>query len=158
MRLGRNDAGPLGDASVSNSATPVAISGLAGAGPVTTFAYDGDGLRVANGPGGMVLSRIDEVGEVAYYHGDYLGSTRALTDAAGEVVAISNYDPYGNPTSSTGSLTQPFGFAGQYTDAETGQYLRARYYDPATAQFLIRDPLVGLTGQPYACADNNPVN
>ena len=46
-----------------------------------------------------------------------------------------------------------------YTDAETGfQYLRARYYDPATGQFLNRDPLEALTGQPYAYAENNPLN
>jgi len=52
----------------------------------------------------------------------------------------------------------PFGFAGQLTDAETGfQYLRARYYDPATAQFLTRDPLESLTKQPYAYAVDNPL-
>ena len=32
-------------------------------------------------------------------------------------------------------------YAGQYTDPATGlQYLRARYYDPATQQFLTVDP------------------
>jgi len=36
----------------------------------------------------------------------------------------------------TGTRT-PFGYAGQYTDAESSlQYLRARYYDPDTQQFL----------------------
>ena len=34
----------------------------------------------------------------------------------------------------------------------------ARYYDPATGQFLTRDPLVDATGQPYAYAADNPVN
>ena len=33
-----------------------------------------------------------------------------------------------------------------------------RYYDPATGQFLSVDPLVATTGQPYAYADDNPVN
>jgi RHS repeat-associated protein len=33
-----------------------------------------------------------------------------------------------------------------------------RYYDPATGQFLSVDPLVGLTGQPYAYAGNDPIN
>src|SRR5581483_4953574 len=47
----------------------------------------------------------------------------------------------------------------QYTDPETGlQYLRARYYDPATAQFLGRDPLSATTGSPYAYAHENPLN
>ncbi|MHB8329000.1 MAG: RHS repeat-associated core domain-containing protein [Acidimicrobiales bacterium] len=33
-----------------------------------------------------------------------------------------------------------------------------RYYDPATGQFISSDPLVDLTGQPYAYAGDNPVN
>ncbi len=62
---------------------------------------------------------------------DPLGSTRAITDQTGNVSATSTYDPYGNPASQTGTLANPFGYAGQYTDPETGlQYLRARYYDP----------------------------
>jgi RHS repeat-associated protein len=53
--------------------------------------------------------------------------------------------------------TSGFGYAGEYTDAETGfTYLRARYYDPATAQFLTRDPLEAITTDPYNYAANNP--
>jgi uncharacterized protein RhaS with RHS repeats len=37
-------------------------------------------------------------------------------------------------------------------------YLRARYYDPYTQQFISRDPLEGTTGQPYAYAYGNPLN
>ena len=32
-----------------------------------------------------------------------------------------------------------------------------RYYDPATGQFLTVDPLVDITGEPYAYAAGNPV-
>jgi RHS repeat-associated protein len=105
------------------------------------------------------VEQIDASGKVVYYHQDQLGSTRALTDQAGTTVATSTYDAYGKTTASTGSVTTPFGFAGEYTDAESGlQYLRARYYDPATAQFLTRDPLVAQSGQPYAYANNSPLN
>ncbi|HEU5002396.1 MAG TPA: RHS repeat-associated core domain-containing protein [Actinomycetota bacterium] len=62
-------------------------------------------------------------------------------------------------TASTGSVSNPFGFAGQYTDAETGLvYLRSRYYDPATAQFLSRDPLAALTREAYGYVGGNPLN
>ena len=45
--------------------------------------------------------------------------------------------PNGTLTASTGTATTTLGYAGQYTDAESGLiYLRARYYDPATAQAL----------------------
>jgi len=33
-----------------------------------------------------------------------------------------------------------------------------RYYDPSTGQFLSVDPLVDLTGQPYAYTGGDPVN
>jgi hypothetical protein len=37
------------------------------------------------------------------------------------------------PTSTSSSISTPFGYAGEYTDDGTGfLYLRARYYDPAT--------------------------
>ena len=63
------------------------------------------------------------------------------------------------PTDHTGGdVNNPFGYAGQYTDAESGlQYLQARYYDPATAQFLTRDPL-GSANQPYVYVGDSPVN
>jgi len=58
----------------------------------------------------------------------------------------------------TGTTT-PFGYAGQYTDAATGlQYLRARYYDPTTQQFLTVDPLLAQTEQAYAYAGGSPTN
>ncbi|MEW6155035.1 MAG: RHS repeat-associated core domain-containing protein [Actinomycetota bacterium] len=51
------------------------------------------------------------------------------------------------------------GLEGEYADAETGfVYLRARYYDPATGQFISRDPLTAMTGAPYAYTNNNPLN
>jgi uncharacterized protein RhaS with RHS repeats len=76
-------------------------------------------------------------GTVTYYHHDQLGSTRVLTTSAGAIAATFSYDAYGTLSGSTGTTITPLGFAGQYTDPETGfQYLRARYYDPATAQFV----------------------
>ena len=73
-------------------------------------------------------------------------------------VGTATYDPYGRLTASTG-IRSPLGFAGEYTDAETGfVYLRARYYDPATGQFLSRDPLLALTQEPYGYVGGNPLN
>jgi RHS repeat-associated protein len=53
----------------------------------------------------------------------------------------------------------PFGYDGQYTSSDTGLiYLRARVYDPATAQFLTSDPIAGLTLAPYNYVNDNPLN
>ena len=46
-----------------------------------------------------------------------------------------------------------------YIDAETGfTYLRARYYDPTTGQFISQDPLVALTRSAYGYVGGNPLN
>jgi hypothetical protein len=37
-------------------------------------------------------------------------------------------------------------------------YLRARTYDPATAQFLSVDPFESITGEPYSYVGDNPLN
>jgi RHS repeat-associated protein len=133
----------------------------------TRFAWDlADGLPLllvdgttsyVSGLGGVPLEQISQSGAVLYYHSDQLGSTRALTDGSGAVVATSEYDSYGALFASTGSASNPFGYAGQYTDAESGlQYLRARYYDSSTQQFLTRDPAILLA--PYAYAGGSPTN
>ncbi|HVC41140.1 MAG TPA: FG-GAP-like repeat-containing protein [Candidatus Saccharimonadales bacterium] len=111
-----------------------------------------------SGPNGTPLEQISG-SSVLFYHADQLGSTRVLTDAAGTVEATYNYDAYGNLTSSTGTVVNPFLYAGQYKDAESGlYYLQARYYDPTTSQFLSRDPKVETTRSPYAYVSGNPVN
>jgi RHS repeat-associated protein len=115
--------------------------------------------KYITGPGGLPIEQVAGDGTVLYYLQDQLGSTRGLTDSSGTLVGTFSYDAYGNVTSSTGTATTPFGYAGQYTDSESGlQYLRARYYDPQTAQFLSVDPLVGLTQQPYGYAGLDPMN
>ena len=59
----------------------------------------------------------------------------------------------------SGTATTPLQYAGQYTDAESGLvYMRARYYDPATAQFLTVDPLVNITLTPYSYVDDSPLD
>jgi hypothetical protein len=35
--------------------------------------------------------------------------------------------------------------------------MRARVYDPTTAQFLTRDPWVSITGEPYSYVGDNPL-
>ncbi len=93
-----------------------------------------------------------------YLHLDQLGSTRLLTNTIGDVVGRYTFDAYGNTTAQTGA-SSTLQYAGQYTDAETGfQYLRARYFDPATGQFMTRDPLEILTREAYGYAGGNSLN
>lgn len=157
-------------------------------GTTATYSYNGDGLRMSktvsgtseaftwdtaeglplilqdgsslyvSGPNGLPLEQVNG-STVLSYHQDQLGSTRTLTNASGTVVATYGYDAYGNVTGHTGSVTNPFQYAGQYTDAESGlQYLRTRYYDPAIDRFLTLDLLTSITHEPYVYSVNNPLN
>ncbi len=142
-------------------------------GTVTTYTWDttnplipllltetttGDTTRYIYGPGGIPVEQINPDGSVLYLHRDQLGSIRLLTNATGGNIGERAYTPYGTTALTTGTAT-PFGYAGQYTDTDTGyQYLRARYYDPTTAQFISRDPLVTMTGSTYSYASQNPMN
>ena len=111
------------------------------------------------GPGGLPIEQINiSTGTTTYLHHDEQGSTRLLTGSTGTVTGKCTYSAYGAPTCE-GATTTPLGYDGQYTSSDTGLiYLRARTYDPATAQFLSVDPLVWLTRAPYDYAGDNPLN
>jgi YD repeat-containing protein len=57
---------------------------------------------------------------VYYYLFDGLGSVVGLTDSSGKLVQTYQYDPYSNLTSSTGTVINPWRFAGRYYDSTTG--------------------------------------
>jgi RHS repeat-associated protein len=108
------------------------------------------------GRGGQnIFEQISSGGTVTYLHHDQQGSTRLITGEKGEVTDAYTYSPYGETTGHTGTATTPLGYDAQYTSSDTGLiYMRARTYDPATGQFLTRDPLAAISGEPYsyACA------
>jgi RHS repeat-associated protein len=133
---------------------------------IPTIVYDGKQTFFLTGPDGLPVEEVDicpcgagGASPIFYLH-DHLGSTRALISADGALVASYAYDAYGNTVSSTASgQLNPFGFAGQYTDPNSGLiYMRARWYDPATGQFLTRDPLFGASGSSYSYANDSPLN
>jgi RHS repeat-associated protein len=111
-----------------------------------------------DGPLGPV-EQMSSSGVADYYSTDSLGSTRMLTDASGAVAATFTFDAYGKLTSSTGTATTSLRWAGLVTDSESSLlYARARYYDPAIAEFTTVDPLVSVTAQPYGYVHDNPLN
>ena len=104
------------------------------------------------------VEQISSGGTVSYLHHDQAGSTRLLTGSTGTVSGKCSYAAYGT-TTCEGATTTPLGFDGEYTSTDTGLiYMRARTYDPSTAQFLSVDPLTKLTGAPYNFAQDDPLN
>jgi len=98
-------------------------------------------------------------GSVTYVHTDGLGSPVAKTDASGNVISRTRYEPYGYVASGD----QPaIGFTGHVNDVDTGlTYMQQRYYDPVAGRFLSIDPVVANTDNGgsfnrYDYANNNP--
>ena len=74
-----------------------------------------------------------------YFLQDQLGSTVALTNAAGGVVEREQYDAYGGGNGS--SLTR-YLYTGRELDQGTALYFyRHRYYSPFLGHFISEDPL-----------------
>jgi RHS repeat-associated protein len=102
------------------------------------------------------LARISVLGTASYLP-DALGSTLALTNAAGATTAAFTYEPYGK-TSKTGADDTSFRFTGREDDGTGLYYYRARYYHPGLGRFVTEDP-IGLAGgiNLYAYVRGNPV-
>ncbi len=73
------------------------------------------------------------------------------------------YDEWGNILTENESIRNPFKYAGEIFDEESGlYYLRARYYDPAQGRFISEDSFEGKIADPlslnlYTYCYNNPV-
>ena len=97
-----------------------------------------------------------------YYTTDHLGSTRAVLDASGTVVARYEYTPYGDVTQTAGTLEFDFLYTGHYQHKPSNLFLtHYRAYDPMQGRWLSRDPLgaMGPDGPNlYSYVRNNPIN
>jgi RHS repeat-associated protein len=87
-----------------------------------------------------------------------------LTESNGTLVSTYQYDSYGNLTSSTGTVANPWRFAGGYFDSSTGLYkFGARYDDPTLGRWSQQDPVRGHLDDPnslnrYVYVSDDPVN
>lgn len=125
--------------------------------PLPLLLYDGTNYYVY-GPEGLPIEQIASETST-YLHHDQAGSTRLLTAQAGTTAGAYTFTPYGQTEEHTGTATSNLLYDGQYTSPDTGLiYLRARVYDPATAQFMSVDPLMELTGEAYGYTREDPVN
>jgi len=91
-----------------------------------------------------------------FYHADALGSSLALTNAAGATAVSYSYEAFGK-TTVTGTSSNPFQYTGRENDGTGLYYNRARHYSPTLHRFIAQDP-IGLRGgiNSYAYVVNNP--
>ena len=98
-------------------------------------------------------------GTAGYYEQDGIGTVTSLTDVNGNPANTYTYDSFGNLTSSSGTVSNPFQFTGREYDPETRIYFyRARYYDSSAGRFISEDPS-GFNGGNdfYVYVSNNPL-
>ncbi|MFV0442118.1 MAG: RHS repeat-associated core domain-containing protein [Planctomycetaceae bacterium] len=91
-------------------------------------------------------------GVTLVFHTDGHGSVRVLTNLAAAVAQFYVYDAYGNllNLASSAALTS-YLYSGEQFDSRIGQqYLRARWYDPATGRFNRLDPFFGNSSDPQS--------
>ena len=102
-------------------------------------------------------------GVTSFYLLDGHSGVRRLTNATGAITDSDQYLAFGDPLSASGTTVNPLQYRGQWLDNNLGQYyLRARFYDPATARFHRVDPWEGTVGRPvtlhrYLYADGEPI-
>jgi RHS repeat-associated protein len=114
-------------------------------------------------PGGHLLSITDGTSNLLAGV-DRHGDLTHLYQADGTITDTVSYNPFGDPTDTTGSFAPTVGFQSDWTDPTTTHVWQgARWYQPAWAGFLSRDTIRGELSTPvslnrYTYANNNPLN
>ena len=138
----------------------------------SVYAYDDRNLIEEVNSAGAVVARyaqglnLDEPlamlrsSATSYYEQDGLGTATSLSNGAGALAQTYTFDSFGKQTNSSGSLTNPFQYAGREFDSESSlYYMRARYFDPSTGRFISEDPISFDGGENfYAYTRNSPVD
>jgi RHS repeat-associated protein len=107
---------------------------------------------------GRLIGILNSSSTMQYYLHNGHGDVTGLTSAAGTVTKTYAYDAFGNERNKVANDPNPFRYAGEYFDNETGSvYLRARYYSPITGRFATEDPVRDGANW-YAYCGNNPIS
>jgi RHS repeat-associated protein len=138
----------------------------------TIYAYEGDNIVQETDASGTAQARftmgfsIDEPlaqlrsGATHFYSADGLGSITSLTNGAGAIAATYSYDTFGNLTSYSGLIVNPFRYTGREWDSEIGiYYYRARFHDASMGRFINEDSIRFRAGiNFFTYVENDPIN
>jgi len=138
---------------------------------VTNYLYDNiNSVQEIDGSGAIVARYTEGAGvdeplamlrsATSFFNADALGSITSLTNGTGGLAQTYSFNSFGEETTSTGSLVNPFRYIARDSDSETGlYYYRARYYDSNSGRFISSDPIGFQAGANfYAYVANSPVN
>jgi len=105
-----------------------------------------------------IFTRTDAAGTSGFLP-DALGTTLALTSAAGAVQTSYTYEAFGASTSSGTASTNSFQYMARENDGNGLYFYRSRYYSPSFARFISEDPLeykAGINLQSFV--DDDPTD
>ena len=105
-----------------------------------------------------LISRIKPDNTTRYYHGDFRGSTVAMTDASAVITHKYQYDEFGTVLQKVEQDENRFRYVGLHGVMHEDSllyFMRARYYDAEVGRFLSEDPVWSVNL--YAYAENNPL-
>ncbi len=119
---------------------------------LTTYFYDTAGN----------LFSFERGGQRYYVAADQLGTPKAVSDAAGSIIKIAEYDAWGVKISDTNpEFDLPIGFAGGIASHATGLVrFGFRDFEPGTGRWAAKDPILFDGGQfnLLGYVGNDPVN
>jgi RHS repeat-associated protein len=140
-------------------------------GTTTDYLFDGDnavqelsgGTPTANVLTGLWSDEVftrNETSGTQTFLADALGSTLALTDAAGAVQTQYTYEPFGKSAATGAASNNVSQYTGRENDGTGLYYYRARYYSAGLQRFVSEDPLEFGAGDTnlYAYVYNSPTN
>jgi RHS repeat-associated protein len=118
------------------------VSGATTAATTTVYVWNGD-TPIATIDQVTVNGANSGTSSTRYIHPDNLGSTNIVTDASGNIVQDAETYPYGETrlNQTTYPTNEARRFIGQFTDANSLQYLNARHLNSQQGQFLSEDPV-----------------
>jgi len=107
-----------------------------------------------------LLSRVDAVGNAAYYTFDAVGNTSEVSGATGTAEAAYTYQPFGEMAPHVENIPNPFRFVGQYgvmKETHALAFMRRRFYDSLMGRFVNEEPLFKPGNNVFTYADNSPL-
>jgi len=113
---------------------------------------------------GRPIAHLDATGNIYYIFADRLGSTRAVTQANGNICYDSDYYPFGGEINFTPTCQIAYRFTGYERDSESGlDYAFSRFYNSRIGRFMSPDPVLGDIADPeslnrFTYVKNNPTN
>jgi RHS repeat-associated protein len=118
----------------------------------------------------MLAAEVPDTARTRHFHLDHLGTPRLITGNGGAELSRHNYHPFGveiapTSTSAAGTSREKKQLTGHERDAESLDYMHARFYAPYMGRFLSVDPVLDIKEalhEPelwnrYSYVTNNPL-